>query len=105
LKTFAQSSAQVQLVFVLRTSLDDGAGCASNEPPFDFDFQKRSVAPDFKNPGKAPPLLFHFGLQRTNPRDANSHCASFPKDAFLRPLPLLRPIMDGLPTVAGVASE
>jgi hypothetical protein len=27
---------------------DDGAGCASNEPPFALDFQKRSAAPDFK---------------------------------------------------------
>jgi hypothetical protein len=105
LKTFAQSSAQVQLVFVLRTSLDDGAGCASNEPPFDFDFQKRSVAPDFKNPGKAPPLLFHFGLQRTNPRDATAIAPAFQKMRSCAHYRYLRPIMDGLPTVAGVASE
>jgi hypothetical protein len=31
---------------------------------FTLDFQKRSAAPDFKNPGKASPLLFHFGVRR-----------------------------------------
>jgi hypothetical protein len=39
-------------------------GSASNEPLFTFDFPEKIGRRDFKNPGKASPLLFHFGVRR-----------------------------------------
>jgi hypothetical protein len=54
--TRSKSFAAIGIAATAR-SADDGARCASNEPSFTLDFQKKTGRPDFKKAAKDPAVV------------------------------------------------